>query len=156
MLHKSLILFIPYKLVNNCACQYFSLVHILYTKLIIIKYFFNNLYFHISMLIVRAAAFIIKMPCSTTTIFVSLNVRFVNSKSLLEITGWPYILFSTVGTCYQIDNIATVTWQITFNEISLTCYCTSKLTICNQIVLTNVTFVTANNSTITFNTRLGL
>ena len=67
------------------------------------------------------------MPCSTTMIFVGLNVRFVDSKSLLKINGWPYILFSTVGTCYQIDNIATITWQISFNEISLTCYCTSKL-----------------------------
>ena len=86
-----------------------------------------------------AATFIIKMPRSTTTIFVSLNVRFVNFKSLLRINGWAYILFSTVGTCYQIDNMATITWKITFNEISLTCDCTSKLTICNQKVLTNVT-----------------
>ena len=56
------------------------------------------------------------MPGSTTVIFFSLNVRFVDSKSLLGINDWPYILFSTVGACYQIDNIATITWQITFNE----------------------------------------
>ena len=158
MLYKSLILFIPYKLVNNRACQYFSLSH---NKSSILNWLLLNtcsvvVIFSSSMFIVRAAAFIIKMACSTTMIFVDLNVRFVDSKSLLKINGWPYILFSTVGTCYQIDNIATITWQITFNEISLTCYCTSKLTICNQKVLTNVTFVTANNSTITFNARLGV
>ena len=56
------------------------------------------------------------MPCSATKIFGSLNVRFVDSKSLLKINDWPYILFSTVGTFYQIDNIATITWQITFNH----------------------------------------
>ena len=156
MLYKSLILFIPYKLVNNCDCQYFSLFHIFCTKLIIIKYLFNNLYFQISMVAVRAAIFIIKMPCSTTTIFVSLNVRFVDSKSLLKIDGWTYILFSSVAACYQIYNTATITWKITFNEISLTCYCTFKLIICNQNVLTNVTFVTAKNSTFTFNARFGL
>ena len=39
------------------------------------------------MFIVRAAIFITKMPCSTTTIFVSLNVRFADSTSLLEING---------------------------------------------------------------------
>ena len=38
----------------------------------------------------------------------------------------------------------------TFNEICLTCYCISKITICNQKVLTDVKFVTASNSTITF------
>ena len=108
------------------------------------------------MFIIRAAIFIIKMDCSITTIFVSLNIRFVDSKSLLNINGWHYILFSTDGTCYQIDTIATIVWQIIFNEISLTCYCTSKLTICNQKVLTNVRFVTANNSTITFNDRFGV
>ena len=57
---------------------------------------------------------------------------------------------------YQIDNIATITWQTTFNGISLTCYCTSKRTICNQIVLTNDTFVTANNSVIIFSARFGV
>ena len=60
------------------------------------------------MFIVRAATFNIKMACSTTTIFGSLNVRFVSSKSLLKINGLPYILFSAVGT-YQIDKIATIT-----------------------------------------------
>ena len=119
------------------------------------KYLFNNLYFQISVFITRTPAFIVKTTCSATTIFVSPNIRFVDSKSLLKINSWPYILFSTVGTCYQIDNIATITWQITFNEIGLICYCTSKLTICNQKVLGNVTFVTANNSTITFNARFG-
>ena len=108
--------------------------------MIIIKYLFNNLYFQISMFIIRAAAFIIKIPCSTTTIFISLNV---DSKSQLKINGWTYILFTTVRACYQIYKIATITWQITFNEISLTYYCTFKLTTCNQKVLTNVTFVTA-------------
>ena len=71
----------------------------------------------------------------------------------IEINSWPYILFPTVGICYQVDNIATITWQITFNETGLTCYCTSKLTICNQKFLTNDIFVTANNSMITFNAR---
>ena len=108
------------------------------------------------MFIIRAATFIIKITFSPSTIIVSLNVRFVDSKSLLNINGWHYTLFSTDGTCYQIDNIATIAWQITFNEISLTCYCTSELTICNQKVLTNVRFVTANNSTITFNARFGV
>ena len=42
------------------------------------------------------------------------------------------MLFFTVGTRYQIDNIATITWEITFNEIGPTCYCTFKLTIYNQ------------------------
>ena len=57
----------------------------------------------------------------------------------------PKILFSTVGKCYQIDNIATIKWQISFNEISLIYHCICKFTICNQRVLTNVTFATANN-----------
>ena len=39
------------------------------------------------MVIVRDATFIIKMPCSTKTVFVSLDVRFVDSKSLLKIKG---------------------------------------------------------------------
>ena len=47
-----------------------------------------------------------KMSCSHTTIFVSHNIRFFNSKSLLKINSSPYILFSTFGTCYQIDIIA--------------------------------------------------
>ena len=34
------------------------------------------------MFIIRIATFIIKMPSSTTTIFVSLNIRFVDSKDL--------------------------------------------------------------------------
>ena len=93
---------------------------------------FNNLYFQISMFIIRPATFIIKMPCSPTTIFVSLNIRFVSSKSLLKTNSCPYILFSTVGTCYQIDNIATITWQLKLFRI--TCYCTSKLTNSNQKV----------------------
>ena len=39
------------------------------------------------MVIVSATTFIIKMPFSTTTVFVSLDVRFVDSKSLLKING---------------------------------------------------------------------
>ena len=97
--------------------MYFSFpLYILYTKLITIKYLFNNLYFQISIFIIRAATFIIKMPCSAAKIFGSLNARFVDSKSLLKINGWPYILFSTVEAFYQVDNIATITWQITFNH----------------------------------------
>ena len=42
----------------------------------------------------------------------------------------------------------------TFNKICLTCYCISKITICNQKVVTNVTFVTAYNSTITFTEQI--
>ena len=78
------------------------------------------------MFIIRTATFIIRMPCRPTRIFVILNIRFVNSKSLLKINSWPYMLFSIVGTCYQIDNIATITWQLSFSEICLTCYYTSK------------------------------
>ena len=85
------------------------------------KYLFSNLYFQISMFIIRTATFIIK------TVFVSHSIRFTNSKSLLKISNWPYILFSTVGTYYQTNNIATITWQITFNEICIFCYCTYKL-----------------------------
>ena len=36
---------------------------------------------------IRAKTFIIKMPCSTTTIFVGLNIRFVDSKFLLKINS---------------------------------------------------------------------
>ena len=39
------------------------------------------------MFIIRTATFIIKMACSATTIIVSLNVRSVDSKSLLEINS---------------------------------------------------------------------
>ena len=87
------------------------------------------------MFLIRTATFIIQMPCSTTTIFVSLNIRFVNSKSLLKLKSLPNILLSTVGTCYQMDDTATITRQITFNEVCLTCYCIICLTcyciICN-------------------------
>ena len=69
------------------------------------------------MFLIRTATFIIQMPCSTTAIFVSLNIRFVNSKSLLKLKSLPNILFSTIGTCYQIDDTATITRQITFNEV---------------------------------------
>ena len=47
------------------------------------------MYFQISMFIIRTATFIFKMFCSTTTIFVSLNVRFVDSKSLLKLIAGP-------------------------------------------------------------------
>ena len=60
------------------------------------------------MFIIRIATFIIKMPCSTTTIFVSLNIRFVDSKSLLKIK-LPSELPSRINdTNYMLDIIDNV------------------------------------------------
>ena len=94
------------------------------------------------MFLIRTATFIIQMPCSTTTIFVSLNIRFVNSKSLLKLKSLPNILLSTVGTCYQMDDTATITRQITFNEVCLTCYCTSVL----YVTLVNTIFLSGSKT----------
>ena len=43
------------------------------------------------MFIISTATFVIKLSCSITTIFVSVNVRFVDSKSLLKINSSSYI-----------------------------------------------------------------
>ena len=115
--HQSYYLFYANYEVIMSAIIFLVPIIILNTTLIVIKYLPSNIYFQISVFIIRAAAFIINIPCGPTTIFVGLNIRFVNYKSLLKIDTWPYILPSPPGTCYQIDNIASITWQLAFNVI---------------------------------------
>ena len=97
----------------------------------------NNLYFEISMFIIRAATSIIKMPCSTTTVFVSLNVRFADSKSLLKLMADP--TYCSLQLEHVIKKIALQLshekLRLMKNEISLACYCMLQLTIVRLLLM---------------------
>ena len=87
---------------------------------------------------------------SPTMIFIAFNIRFVDRNSLPKINSWTYIMFSTIRTRYQIYNIVTTIWQLTFYEVS---HCTPEFILNKQKLFTNPLFITATNSTTTSNTR---
>ena len=68
---------------------------------------FNNLYLQISIFGIRAATFIIKILAvlQRSLLVLMLDLRILNL--CLKLMADP-LLFSTVRTCYQIDNIATI------------------------------------------------
>ena len=51
------------------------------------------------------------MLCYPTSIFVGLEIAFMYSKTILEISRRTNILFKTVLTGYQIDNVITITMK---------------------------------------------
>ena len=63
----------------------------------LLLYEFN---FQIIMGITGVTAYVIKMPSSPTTIFVSFNVRLMDPKPLFEIKCRAYILLFTITTFY--------------------------------------------------------
>ena len=48
------------------------------------------------------------MLCCPTSIFVGVDITFMYSKKILEISRRTNILFKTVLTGYQIDNVITI------------------------------------------------
>ena len=78
------------------------------------------------------------MPCGTTTVFVSrLNVRFVDSKSLLKLMADP--TYCSLQLEHVIKKIALQLLhdklRLMKNEISLTCYCMLQLTIVRLLLM---------------------
>ena len=51
------------------------------------------------------------MLCCPTSIFVGVDITFMSSKKILEISRRTNILFKTVLTGYQIDNVITITMK---------------------------------------------
>ena len=51
------------------------------------------------------------MLCSQTCIFVGLDIAFMYSKTILEISNRTNILFNAVLTGHQRDNIITITMK---------------------------------------------
>ena len=51
------------------------------------------------------------MLCCPTSIFVGVDITFMYSKKILEISRRTNILFKTVLTGYQIDNVITITMK---------------------------------------------
>ena len=51
------------------------------------------------------------MVCSPTPIFVGLDIAFMYSKMILEISSKTNILFKAFYTGYQIDNVITITMK---------------------------------------------
>ena len=63
---------------------------------VIIEHLLYELNFQIIMGITGVTAYVIKMPSSPTTIFVSFNVRLMDPKPLFEIKCRAYILLFTI------------------------------------------------------------
>ena len=51
------------------------------------------------------------MVCSPTSIFVGLNIAFMYSKTILEISNKTNILLKVFLTGYQIDNVIAITMK---------------------------------------------
>ena len=96
-------------------------------------------------------AYVVKIPSSPTTIFISFNIRLMDPKRLFKIKCRAYILLFTITTFYKIYNITRVTLSLTINEIFLTSYCTSKHVFKNHIIVADVTTITTNGD-ISFST----
>ena len=71
--------------------------------------FFNNLNRQKLKNIVFIFRHTIKILCRPTSVFVGLGIAFMYSKTILEISSRTNILFNTVLTGYQIDNVITIT-----------------------------------------------
>ena len=89
------------------------------------------------------------MSGSTTPIFLSFYVIFMNSESGIEINGWSSVLIFTVFTRNQIDNISAITTQIASDIIKSASNLTLTLIISYQIILADVTFLTRCYTTFT-------
>ena len=90
------------------------------------------------MCVTRITTFIINIPNIPITIFIGVNIRFVDPNSLVKINCLTCIMFSTVGTRYERYNIVTIKWQLTFYEVS---HCTPEFILNNQKIFRNLLFI---------------
>ena len=115
-------LFIPCMLVNNWHCQYFSCSHKILSMSLLAS---QNTCSMRTMRINWMAANRIKMPRSSTTIFLCFNIWLVNTETLFKRSGKPNILTFTINTLYQIND-SRITCKITSDLIFLTSNSTNK------------------------------
>ena len=85
--------------------------------------------------------FVVKTSGTTTSVFLTLDVTFRDSKSGLKIRSCTFILVSTILTRNNVNNIRAVTRQATSNSVHSICNLTLKFTIRYKITLADVTFI---------------
>ena len=98
----------------------------------------------------------IKMLCRPTSIFVGLDIALMCSKTILEISSRINILFITVLTGYQVDNVITIPVKKPRCIISSIGDTARELIKTYQIIFGNDTFVTTSDliSSINFVVRV--